>query len=193
MDESRLIIASQHGDIHAWNQLVIAHQDGVYSFALRILAGDGDSAADATQKAFIAAWNAIGRYRDGNLRAWLMRIVHNQCYDLLRQQQRHPQTSLDSLTEAYESPAFLTDPGDGPEETLEQGEMWHAIEQCLNRLPDGQRAAVILCDVEGYDYQEIAAILEISLGTVKSRLNRARTRLQECLHSFGELLPDRYR
>lgn len=192
MDETRLIDAARRGDVQAFNRLVLAHQDRAYSFAVRVL-GDPDAAADATQKAFIAAYNAINRYREGNFRAWLLRIVHNQCYDVLRRQQRHPEPSIDAITEENESPGFLIDPEASPEEQLEQTEMAAAIEHCLQALPDGQREAVVLCDVEGYDYVEIAQILAVSLGTVKSRLNRARGKLQECLRGWQELLPGRYR
>lgn len=192
LDEQKFIDAAKGGDVQAFNRLVLHHQDVAYNVAYRIL-GDPAAAADATQDAFVSAYKAINRYKTGNFKAWLLRIVNNKCLDALRKQKRHPEPSIDEITEENESPSFLRDVSDLPEDEAERSELMGAIQACLQGLPDPQRSAVVLCDVEGYDYAEIAEILNVSLGTVKSRLNRARRKLQDCLRGSMELLPDRYR
>lgn len=192
MDEPILIQRAQRGDVQAFNTLVLHHQSAVYNFAYRLL-GDPATAADATQEAFIAAYQALNRFRDGSFRAWLVHITRNKCYDALRREQRHPEPSLDEMTEERESPAFMASDEATPEEQQEQSELMAAIEACLAELPLEQRETVVLRDIEEYDYAEIAQILSVSLGTVKSRLSRARGKLQTCLQGVLELLPDRYR
>jgi RNA polymerase sigma-70 factor (ECF subfamily) len=190
MDEVALIQQAKQGDVTAFNRLVLEYQQTVYNVAYRIM-GEPQSAEDATQEAFISAYNSLNRFRGGNFRAWLMRIVTNSCYDELRRRKRRPQSSLDKLTEDNESFAFLRSPNEGPEQQQQRLELVRAIEQCLETLPDDQRA--ILCDVEGYDYKEISQITSVSLGTVKSRMSRARAKLRDCLQGFAELLPSSYR
>jgi RNA polymerase sigma factor (sigma-70 family) len=192
MDEVALIQQAKQGDVTAFNRLVLEYQQTVYNVAYRIM-GEPQSAEDATQEAFISAYNSLNRFRGGNFRAWLMRIVTNSCYDELRRRKRRPQSSLDKLTEDNESFAFLRSPNEGPEQQQQRLELVRAIEQCLETLPDDQRATAILCDVEGYDYKEISQITSVSLGTVKSRMSRARAKLRDCLQGFAELLPSSYR
>lgn len=192
MDEEKLITQAQKGNVAAYNRLVLHYQDTVYNVAYRIMRDPG-AADDATQEAFISAYNALKRFRGGNFRAWLLRIVTNACYDELRRRKRRPQSSLDEITEEYESPSFMADDGIGPEEHQQKVELVNAVQQCLEDLPDEQRVAAVLCDVEGRAYQEIAEIMSVSLGTVKSRISRARNKLRECLQGFGELLPAEYR
>lgn len=192
MDEEALIEAAKQGDVTAYNRLVLAHQDLVYNVVYRIM-GEPQSAEDATQEAFISAYNALNRFRGGNFKAWLLRIAKNACYDELRRRKRRPQSSLDAITAEHESFTFLRTPELGPEGQQQQLEMMRAIEDCLQGLPDDQRVTAVLCDVEGYDYNAIAEITDVSLGTVKSRMNRARHKLRDCLRGFGELLPLSYR
>lgn len=192
MDEFGLIEDARKGNVQAFNTLVLHYQEPAYNFALRIM-GDPAAAADATQQAFISAYKALNRYRQGNFKAWLFRIVNNKCYDALRAQKRRPGPSIDELTEENESPGFLRDDSASLEEQMAQEEVLGAIQNCLMGLPEAQRSTVVLYDVEGYDYNEIAETLDISLGTVKSRLNRGRRKLQECLRKMRELLPDKYR
>jgi RNA polymerase sigma-70 factor (ECF subfamily) len=155
--------------------------------------GEPQAAEDATQEAFISAYKALNRFRGGSFKAWLLRIVTNSCYDELRRRKRRPQSSLDELTDDNESFAFLRSRTEGPEDYRQQVELVQAIEKCLQTLPDEQRVTAVLCDVEGYNYNEIADIEGISLGTVKSRISRARARLRDCLQGFRELLPTNYR
>lgn len=193
MDEVYLIKQAQEGDVHAYNTLVLHYQDAVYNVAYRIMS-EPDAAADATQEAFISAYKALNRFRGGSFKAWLMRIVTNACYDELRRRKRRPQSSLDEIVESYESsPLLISQDEPGPEKQRQQAELVEAIQRCLETLPDDQRAAAVLCDVEGYSYQEIANILSITLGTVKSRLSRARAKLRDCLQGSAELLPAGYR
>lgn len=192
VNEEALIQNAQQGDVEAYNRLVIHYQTAVYNVAYRIM-GEPQSAEDATQDAFISAYNALNRFRGGNFKAWLLRIATNSCYDELRRRKRRPQSSLDELTQEHESFAFMRSDEDGPEKRRERLEMVRAIEHCLQNLPEDQRVTAVLCDVEGYDYQTIAEMTDVSLGTVKSRMNRARHKLRDCLQGFGELLPLSYR
>ena len=195
MDEPYLIQAAQKGDLDAFNSLVLAYQDIVFNQALRLL-GEEDSAADAAQEAFISAYKHINNFRGGSFRAWLLRIVTNASYDDLRQRQRRPTTSLepiDDTGEEIESPYWLADTSALPEEEAERGEMNQAIADCLQGLPEEFRSAVVLVDVQGFDYSEAAEALGKPVGTIKSRLARARLRLRDCLHGFWELLPAEFR
>ena len=195
MDETALIRNAQHGDLNAFNTLVLAYQDIVYNTALRIL-GDEDLAADASQETFISAFRAINSYRGGSFRAWLLRTVTNACYDELRRIKRRPTTPLEPETEdgdEVESPRWLADPNASPENQLDQAELEHAIQHCLENLPTDFRAVVVLADIQGLDYAEVAVAVKKPLGTIKSRLARARLRLRECLQSFRELLPAAFR
>jgi len=195
MDEIQLIQAAQQGELEAFNHLVTSYQGLAFNVAYRLL-GDEASAEDATQEAFISAFRNLHRYRGGSFKAWLLRIVTNGCYDELRRQKRRPQTELEPESREGEEaaqPGWLADPGEGPQELAERVELNAAIQRCLNQLEDEFRAAVVLVDVQGMDYSEAAQVLKRPLGTVKSRLARARSRLQSCLQGFTELLPDRFR
>jgi len=193
VDEHYLIEQAQAGDVGAYNTLVLHYQDAVYNVAYRIM-GEPGAAADASQEAFISAYKALHRFRGGSFKSWLMRIVTNACYDELRRRKRRPQSSLDQIVESYESsPLLVSQSTPGPEENRQWTEMVEAISHCLDELPDEQRVATVLRDVEGYDYGEIAEIMASTLGTVKSRLSRARAKLRECLQGFGELIPADYR
>jgi RNA polymerase sigma-70 factor (ECF subfamily) len=195
MDEPALIREAQRGDLDAFNTLVLHYQDSVYNAALRIL-GDEDLAADAAQEAFISAFRAINSYRGGSFKAWLMRTVTNACYDELRRQKRRPTTPLEPEAkdgDEMDSPRWLADPNLSPEEMMEAGELEHAIQHCLDNLPTDFRVVVVMADIQGFDYSEVAAVARLPLGTVKSRLARARLRLRECLRGFEELLPAIFR
>ena len=195
MDEPALIHAAQNGDLEAFNRLVLAYQDVLYNTALRIL-GDDAQAADATQDAFISAFRGINGFRGGSFKAWLMRTVTNACYDELRRQKRRPTVSLEPVNdddEESESPRWLADTSMTPAEKFEADELEHAIQHCLENLPVDFRTVVVLADIQGMDYADVASAARIPLGTIKSRLARARLRLRECLQGFGELLPAAFR
>jgi RNA polymerase sigma-70 factor (ECF subfamily) len=193
MDESDLIQAAKRGDVESFNQIVLTYQDVAYTVAYRIM-GEPAAAADATQEAFISAYQKLHQFRGESLKPWLMRIVTNACYDELRRRQRRPATSLDVLHDVQPMPGLaLHSPQENPEQHAERNELSDAIQDCINDLPDDQRVIAVLSDVEGYVYQEIASITGLPLGTVKSRLSRARNRLRDCLRGVRELLPGEYR
>lgn len=193
MDEQALIRAAQRGDLDAFNRLVIAYQGQAYNVSLRIMA-DPHLAADATQEAFLSAFRGLRRFRGGSFRAWMMRIVLNACYDELRRRRRRPAASLEAMSEKSDG-AFWASPETSaadpalPEDEAERSELRRAIEDCLRALPLPFRTVAVLVDVQGYDYREASKVIGKPVGTVKSRLARARGRLRDCLAAKGELLP----
>jgi len=191
MDEPGLIQAAKKGDLQAFNRLVLGYQDMVYNQAFRMM-GEIESAEDATQDAFILAFRHIRGFRGGSFKAWLLRIVTNVCYDELRRRKRRPTVALEPMDEneeEIESPHWLADPNESPEEVSERREMSLALQQCLDQLPIEFKTVVVLVDVQGLDYEEAAQVIHKPLGTVKSRLARARSRMRDCLRGFWELLP----
>lgn len=195
MDETALIESARQGDLDAFNRLVLAYQDLVYGQAYRMM-GEGEPAEDATQEAFISAYKNLHNYRGGSFKAWLLRIVTNACYDELRRRKRRPTTPLEPVDEddeEIESPQWLADPSETPEEAAERSQLGIALQDCLNGLPDEFRAVVVLVDIQGLDYIEAAESVGKPLGTVKSRLARARLRMRDCLQGFWELLPASFR
>jgi RNA polymerase sigma-70 factor (ECF subfamily) len=163
--------------------------------------GDRDTAADVTQDTFIAAFRAIQSFRGGSsFRAWLLRIASNQAYDYWRRVNRHPQDSLDTLMDEDEpheagalSALIATGHAANPEEYLLNQELQDLIQKGILELPLDQRVAVILCDIQGLSYEEIASSTQTSLGTVRSRIARGRQRLRDYLYRYRELLPGNYR
>ncbi len=197
MDEEYLIQSAQKGDLDTFNRLVLAYQQQAYNLALRML-GDDDGAQDATQQSFISAYEKIRTFRGGSFRAWIMRIVANNCYDELRRLKRNPTTELTPVItdsgEEMEEPEWLADSSSpSPEEHYEQKELEAAIQGCINALPEEFRTVVVLVDLQGMDYREAAEVINSPLGTVRSRLARARQRLQDCLRGTRELLPEKFR
>lgn len=185
---------SRRGDLESFNCLVVAYQSRVYSLCLRML-GSPESADDATQEAFIAAYRSIGKLR-GALRPWLLRIASNACIDELRRRKRQSSVSLDVPTTDPEREHALDPPdasSERPESVALQDELSRALQAELLRLPSEQRLAVILCDVEGFSYDEIAESMGCSVGTVKSRISRGRARLREQLRERPELFGDKVR
>lgn len=195
MDEAYLVQSACHGDLDAFNRLVLAYQDLAYNLAVRMLS-DTDLAEDVTQTAFLSAYRNLASFRGGSFRAWVMRMVTNACYDELRRRQRHPTTPLapvDEDDEEIESPAWMADGSPDPQAQVEQHELNRALQECLRGLDDDFRAVVVMVDIQGMDYQEVSSALNRPLGTVKSRLARARLKLRDCLQGFWELLPPAFR
>lgn len=190
-----MIQAARGGDLDAFNRLVLGYQDLVYNHAYRMI-GEEESADDATQNTFISAYNHLGSFRGGSFKAWLLRIVTNACYDELRRRKRRPTVPLEPLDdtgEEVESAHWMVDPIDQPEKQVEQAELQRAIQHCLDNLPSDFRSTVIMVDIQGLDYFEAAQAIGKPIGTIKSRLARARLRLRECLYGFAELLPAGFR
>lgn len=196
MDEIGLAQAAQHGDLNAFNHLVLTYQELAFNLAYRLL-GDQDSASDATQNAFISAYKHINSYRGGSFKSWVMRIVTNTCYDELRRLKRRPTTPLepydDDSEEEIESPSWLQDESPSPEAVLESNELENAIQKCLQKIHQDFRLVVVMVDIQGMDYQEVSDNTGLPLGTIKSRLARARGKLRICLQFFRELLPENFR
>ena len=186
-DVDELVGRAQRGDLPAFNTLVLRHQDAVSSLTLRML-GDREAAADVTQEAFINAWRRLDSFRGGSFRSWLFTIAANRARDELRRAGRRPHTSLDAARDDPDRPDLdPPDRGPTPERAAEQAELRAALEAALRWLPPDWREVVLLSDVHGMDYAEIAAATGIALGTVKSRLSRARARLREVIHGSREL------
>ena len=195
MDEAALIRQAQQGDLDAFNRLVLAYQDLAFNVAYRLMS-DPAEAQDVTQDAFVSAYRKLDSFRGGSFKAWLLRIVTNAGYDALRKRKRQPVVPLEPLTsddEEIESPSWIADPGETPEDAAARAELGIAIQHCLDRLAVDFRTVVVLVDVQGLDYAEAAETVGKPLGTIKSRLARARVRMQDCLQSYGELLPAQYR
>ncbi|RME12393.1 MAG: sigma-70 family RNA polymerase sigma factor [Ardenticatenia bacterium] len=194
-DDRPLVEAAQAGDLDAFNQLVGRYQRLAYNVAYRIM-GAADAAADATQEAFLAAYRKLDTYQPGtSFKAWLLRIVTNKCYDALRAHKRRPTASLDALLLDPDKPdrPFEQVAPERPDEAVEQQELHDLLQALLLTLPPDQRAVLVLADIQGYKYHEIAEILGIEIGTVKSRLFRARRKMRDALREHEELLPPAYR
>jgi RNA polymerase sigma-70 factor, ECF subfamily len=187
-DEQWLVEQARRGDLEAFNSLVERHQVAVYNLCLRML-GDRAAAEDATQEAFLSAYRAMEQLKGPYLGAWLLRIGANVCYDELRRRKRRPSHSLDELLDDPERPMALPTKGGGPEDESLRSELRRSIEQALLALPPDQRLAVVLCDVEGLSYDEIAEVTRASLGTVKSRISRGRARMRQLLRETREPFP----
>ena len=195
MDEIALVEQAREGNLDAFNRLILEYQDMVFNLAARML-DDDDAAADVTQTAFLAAYRSLDSFRGGSFRAWVMRMATNACYDELRRRKRRPTVSLEPVNEddeEIESPSWLADGSASPEGALEQSELNDALQTCLKGLPEEFRSVVVMVDIEGLDYQEVSVSVGSPLGTVKSRLARARLKMRDCLKKYWELLPSIYR
>jgi RNA polymerase sigma-70 factor (ECF subfamily) len=186
LEEQKLIQLSLEGHLDSFNRLVEIHQDAVFSVALRMVRNHA-AAEDLTQDTFISAYKHLRSYRGGLFRAWLLRIVRNATYDHLRRTKRRPETSIDQDIVTFSNTIESSDRS--PEEWAQSGELGKIIGDCLGCLSDDQRMAVVLVDIDGYQYEEAAEVMSVSIGTVKSRLNRARARLRDCLQGHPEHLP----
>lgn len=169
------------GDLEAFNQLVLNYQDLAYSHA-RALLGDPDSAEDAVQDSLIKAFQSLNGFRGGSFRGWLLRIVANSAYDMLRRAGRRPTQPLfpeGEDGEEIESPAWLADPNAWVQETVERDEESKRLYQLLDELPEVYRSVLTLIDLYQLDYLEAAEALKVPVGTIKSRLARARLRMKQ--------------
>jgi RNA polymerase sigma-70 factor, ECF subfamily len=178
--EARLVKSAQAGDLTAFNDLVARHERPVYGLCLRMMRVVAD-AEDATQETFIKAWTSLSSFRGGLVRPWLFRIASNTCYDTLRSRSRRQSDSLEE--EAFEREPFWSSQvaTDEPESHAAEQELAAYLERALAKLPEDHRLIVLLVDLYGYDYEEAAAISGTAVGTVKSRLSRARGRLRDAL------------
>ena len=192
-DEKSLVRAAQRGQMGAFNELILHYQSQVYNLAYHIL-HDPAAADDATQEAFISAYRAIKKFRGGSFRSWLLRIVKNACYDELRRRKRRPSVSWDEFGDMdEEANPHLVNGGPKPEESVQQQELHALLERSIAKLPKHHRTTIVLIDRIGLSYEEAAKVMDVALGTVKSRLARARKEMQSLLQAERELLPARFR
>lgn len=192
MDEQKLIQRSIEGDTRAFNELILAYQGLAFSVAYRTL-HNSDAAADAVQDSFLKAFRALHTFEGGNFKAWLLRIVTNTCYDVLRSWKRRPTDSLEDLPVDQDYVPHLVDSAEAPEQFAERMELNELIERGIQTLPPDQQIVMVLCDIHGCSYEEIAEITGVAMGTVKSRISRARGKLRDYLYQHPELLPATYR
>jgi len=181
--EELLIDKASQGDLDAFNQLVLCYQDVIYNHCL-VLLGDSDAADDAAQESFIKAFQGLNGFRGGSFRAWLFQIATNSAYDILRRFRRHPILPLfpeDDLGEEVESPAWIADPNPSPHFVMEKKEFSDTLYRMISELPGTYRNVLTLVDVQELDYSTAAAVLNVPIGTVKSRLARARDQIRRKL------------
>ncbi|MCC7495127.1 MAG: sigma-70 family RNA polymerase sigma factor [Fimbriimonadaceae bacterium] len=191
--EARLIDRCRRGDREAFNELIERYQAKVYNLAYRLL-GDADEAWDVSQEAFLRIWRGIQKFHGGSaLTTWVYRIVHNLCLDEMKKKRRRPQIVEASETEDGTTEALLDrlpDHSEAPEGQYLSAEKAAAVRRAIARLKPHHRDVLVLYDLEGFSYNEIAEVLRTNVGTIKSRLNRARLQLARELEDEGELLGD---
>lgn len=188
-DEQALIQSCKDGDVGAFDQLVRRYEKRVFNCALRI-SGNYNDASDVAQEAFIRAFSSIQTFRgDAKFATWIYRIVTNVYLDERKKSKAHRQTSLDDYIELEENSVSrqIEDDSPTPDEVVENKERARALQNAINSLPDYQRVIVTLYHMQHRSYEEIAEILNLPIGTVKSRLNRARIALGEKLQGEPEL------
>lgn len=185
--DERLVLLAKDGGLEAFNSLVDRYQSSVYTLCLRFL-GSPEAAEDATQEAFLSAYRALDRFEGGNFRSWLLRIAANESKDELRRRKRKDATvSLNAMFDREEAPVEIPDPGESVEAVVERGEFGQEIETVLALLPLEQRQAILLVDVYDFQYEEVARLSDVSVGTIKSRVHRGRERLRKLILSRPEL------
>ncbi|HXQ34311.1 MAG TPA: sigma-70 family RNA polymerase sigma factor [Anaerolineales bacterium] len=183
LSEENLVKRATRGDLEAFNQLVLMYQNVTYHHAYAILK-DCALAEDATQDSFIQAFQSLAGFRGGSFRAWILKIVTNSAYDALRRLKRHPIQSLlpdDEYGGEIESPTRLADPTVSVENIVEQAEFFTDLSRLLAELPAVYHEVLTLIDVYEFDYAEAAQLLNVPIGTVKSRLARARLQMSRKL------------
>src|SRR5215216_2023601 len=193
-DEKDLIKAAQRGDLNAFNALILRYQSLLFGIALRML-GDQDTASDAVQEALISAFSKFRTFRGGSLRSWLARVTVNACYDEMRRKRRQREVPIEQFNmegEEVEDLSWMIDPAARPEERYDSYEMESAIQESLDQLTPAYREALVLVDIEGLSYEEASVAAQVPVGTVKSRLARARLQIRSALKGYQDLLPSQY-
>jgi RNA polymerase sigma-70 factor (ECF subfamily) len=189
LQDSLLIERAQKGDRSALNDLVRKHQERAYQYAYR-LTRNQDEAADVVADAFIRVFNALPNFKGQSaFSTWLYRILTNCFLDIRKKEKSRPTASLDATIETGEGEMErqLEDEGPSPLDETERTERGHIIEDAVTQLPEYQRAMIVMYHAEQLSYEEIAEALDLPIGTVKSRLNRARLSLRELLSKHEEL------
>ena len=188
LDENKLISRASGGDPSAFNQLMGMHEKRMYAVALRMCSNRED-AQDCLQEAMLRVYRAIGGFKgQSSFGTWVYRITMNTCLDELRRKKNKQNVSFDNLLDQGWSPA---DDSASPEKKVMQIEMRKSISTSIQELPEDMRSAIIMRDIHGYSYDEIADILGVNVGTIKSRISRGREKLREKLSNFSELFGSR--
>lgn len=188
--ENGVIRSVLDGNINDFEQLVTAYEKNVYNLALRMV-GDPDDAADITQETFIKAYRALGSFRgDSKFSSWIYRIASNVCLDFLRSRSRRAQVPLSFENEDAEGEIELPDMSQNPEEVLMKKLSMEAVRRGMEKLPPKQRQILVLRELCGLSYAELAQTLSVEEGTVKSRIFRARKRLCAILLGDGNISDD---
>ncbi len=178
------------GNVNDFEKLVTAYEKNVYNLALRMV-GDPDDAADITQETFIKAYRALGSFRgDSKVSSWLYRIASNVCLDFLRSRSRRAQVPLSFENEDAEGEIELPDMSQNPEKVLMKKLSKEAVRRGMEKLPPKQRQILVLRELCGLSYAELAQTLSVEEGTVKSRIFRARKRLCAILLGDGNISDD---
>jgi len=188
-----LVERAKRGDADAFEQLTGQYYKKIFNYAYR-LTGNYEDASDIAQEALLRAYLSLPEFRgDSSFQTWLIRITQNACLDELRRRKRQRFTSLDQPVTVEDGEMdrqlAVADTADGPEQALERVEVQRAVQESINQLDEEYRVVVVMRDIQGYSYNEIADTLGINLGTVKSRLNRARNALKEMFGSLELLAP----
>jgi RNA polymerase sigma-70 factor (ECF subfamily) len=182
--DQALVEQARAGDLEAFNQLVARYQDYLFAMTVRVVR-DRDVAEDAVQEAFFSAFRNLDRFSGPSFRAWLTRISVNAAHDILRKQKRRPSEPYPEWEDdSWQPPSPASE---GPEQVTIVGQQRSAIARAMAAITDDQRIAIVLYDVQGYDYAEIAAMTGVSVGTVKSRIHRGRLALRAQLGASMEL------
>jgi RNA polymerase sigma-70 factor, ECF subfamily len=185
MDELALIVAARQGDLEAFNQLVLAYQDVVFRQA-RYWVDDEETAADITQDTFIKAFRSLRDFQGGSFRAWLLRTATHAAIDELRRRQRRPTLSIDAEDDSgidQEVASWMADPDPLPEEIMELKQLQQAVQSILSQVKPVYRAALVLVDLQGLDYEEASDVLGVPVGTLKSRLARGRMMMRTLIEN----------
>jgi RNA polymerase sigma-70 factor (ECF subfamily) len=195
MAEVELIEKALKGDLQSFNDLVLTYQEMAFNLAYRML-GSSAAAADATQEAVISMYRKLDSYRGGSFKSWFLRIVSNECLDELRRQKRRPTVPIDQENEdgeIIESASWMKDDSLPYEDQISNAELEKALTHCMDGLEEKFKTVIVLVDVSGEDYETVAGVIQVPIGTIKSRLARARQKMQDCLQGYGELLPEKFR
>ena len=183
-NEQKLIQRASGGDPAAFNRLMAQHEKKMYAIALRMF-GNREDAQDCLQEAMLRVYRAIGGFKgQSSFSTWLYRITMNTCLDELRRKKNKQSTSLDNLLEQGWSPS---DDEGTPEKHAVRSELRRELNKAIQELPEDMRSAVVLRDIQGFSYDEIAGALGVNVGTIKSRISRAREKLRGKLKEKPEL------
>ena len=195
MEEKELISLAKNGDLESFNQLILKYQNLAFTVAFRMM-GNQQAAEDICQDSFIKAYQKIMLFKGGLFKSWLMRIITNTAIDQIRKNKKQNELDIypqDENDNEIENARWMLDSSMSPEEQTIQNQLNKAIQNCINKLPPNFKAVIVLIDLQSFDYKEASKSLDTPLGTIKSRLLRARKKLQNCLLGYEELLPTNFR